>query len=95
MADISANTITAEVTVQDQRGLHLRLASEIVRECAPFSAVVTITAPGKNKAASARSALALMSLAAPCGSRLTVSACGEDAADALGAMQKLFARQHP
>ena len=91
MSDSSENTLTAEVTVMDRRGLHLRFASDIVRKCSCFNSEITVSANSASKGVSAKSALALMTLAAPCGSKLCVKASGADASAALKAMEEIFA----
>lgn len=75
----------------DRRGLHLRFASDIVRKCSCFNSEITVSANGAGKGVSAKSALALMTLAAPCGSKLNVKVSGADAPDALKAVEELFA----
>jgi phosphocarrier protein HPr len=91
MSGSSENILTTEVTVMDRRGLHLRFASDIVRKCSAFRSEIMVSAQGASKGVPAKSALALMTLAAPCGSKLTVRVSGADAPEALKAMEELFA----
>jgi len=88
MPDNHNKVVTAELTIVNQRGLHLRLASEISKATAPFLAEVTLSKG--NRQASARSPLALVSLAAPCGSVITLRAEGQDAEAVTEALLKLF-----
>lgn len=91
MSNADENILTAEVTVQDRRGLHLRLASEIVRTCTGFASEILVTAKDSAKTVSAKSTLGLMALAAPFGTRLTVAVKGADAPAAMQALKDAFA----
>jgi phosphotransferase system HPr (HPr) family protein len=68
---------SSEVEVVLSAALHARPAAEAVRAAAMFSAEVEVRLG--DRAASARSALRLMSLGAPAGATVTVRATGDDA----------------
>ena len=82
-----------KLTLTNRRGLHARAATKLVQCCQPFSARVTV-ANGALEG-DAANIMSLLMLAAPCGTELRVSADGEDAEDALAAIEALFeARFH-
>ena len=83
------STISREVTVQNRRGLHLRLAGALVKLVNAYSSQVTI-AKGRGQV-NARSMLDLVSLSAAPGSRLMVTVSGSDAESAMAAVEKFFA----
>ncbi|MFI1988443.1 HPr family phosphocarrier protein [Actinoplanes sp. NPDC020271] len=68
---------SSEVSVVLPAALHARPAGEVVRAAARFQATVEVR--HGERAASARSALKLMSLGAAAGATVTVRASGEDA----------------
>ncbi|WP_163560190.1 HPr family phosphocarrier protein [Halomonas sp. NO4] len=77
-----------KLTLTNKRGLHARAATKLVQCCQPFQARVTVSHAGQD--ADAGNIMALLMLAAPCGTELTVNAEGEDAEAALDAIQGLF-----
>ncbi|MBO7741303.1 MAG: HPr family phosphocarrier protein [Victivallales bacterium] len=80
--------LTTEVTVQDQRGLHMRVATEITRASRAFTAQIRIHAG--SRVADAKSPLSMLSLSAPCGTKLRITADGDDAAEALRSLEALL-----
>jgi len=83
-ASCNGSTISREVIILDKRGLHLRFAGQIARIARNFPAMVKLY---KNKqGADARSALAMLTLEATCGSRLLLQGEGEQAPDAVQAI---------
>jgi phosphotransferase system HPr (HPr) family protein len=72
----------------NKRGLHARAATKLVQRCQPYQARVTVRHGGQE--ADAANIMALLMLAAPCGTELTVSAEGEDAEAVLDALEVLF-----
>ena len=81
-------TYSAEIIVQDRRGLHLRCASELARLACGFSSALHLT-NGK-RTADVKSMLGLISLAAVRGSNLQLTAQGNDAAEAVSAVCNYF-----
>jgi phosphotransferase system HPr (HPr) family protein len=69
--------------------LHARPAGLFVRTAAPFAADVVVGANGKR--ANAKSILEVLALGAVAGSELTISASGDDAAEAVDALVRLVA----
>lgn len=80
-----------EVTVKNRYGLHLRCCNEISRLAAGFSSKITLIS--NRRQADAKSMLNLATLAAAQGTRLTVTAEGEDAQQALAALDEYFGRE--
>lgn len=77
------------VELVNRLGLHARAASKFVEEASRFSAEIRVR--HNDEEVNGKSILGLLLLAAPCGSRLTISAEGEDAEEALTALTRLVA----
>lgn len=82
------NVAEATVEVKNRLGLHLRAASALAQTAARFSAKVMI-GTGKDLI-NAKSMTSLMMLGAAQGSKLKVRCEGQDAREALKAVQTLF-----
>lgn len=83
------NTVKGEVIVRNKHGLHMRAAGQLCAVAAKFASRIQIT---KNrKRIDAKSMLDIMSLSAAPGSKLGVTATGEDASQAVAAIQEFFA----
>ena len=76
-----------KLTVNHEVGLHARPASMFVQTAAKFSSDIEVT-HGETKA-NAKSILAVLTLGAHKGSEIHVSAEGEDADEALKALEEL------
>jgi phosphocarrier protein HPr len=72
-------------------GLHMRFASKIVELASSFQSEISVSHNGI--VANGKSILDLLSLAAECGSVLTLEARGHDAEDAVAALADLFSAQ--
>ncbi|MGW5051977.1 dihydroxyacetone kinase phosphoryl donor subunit DhaM [Actinokineospora sp. NPDC004072] len=81
---------SVEIHLTNDVGLHARPAGLLVRALSDLDADVTLEYQGRT--ADARSVLALLSLAAPAGARLTATATGPDAPEALHRLQSLASR---
>lgn len=77
--------ISREVTILNKRGLHLRFAGQIARIAMGFPAAV-VKLCKQHQSANARSALALLTLEATCGSKLMIHGEGDQAPDAVEAI---------
>ena len=82
-------SLTCEMLIVNERGLHARAAGHIVQLCETFEAEVTIRFDGE--AADAESMMDLLTLAATRGSTVTAEAVGVDAQAALDALAALVA----
>jgi|TARA_B100000929_G_C15486127_1_gene412852 phosphocarrier protein NPr len=76
------------LTLTNQRGLHARAATKLVQCGQQFSASIHVYK--QQQKADAANIMSLLMLAAPCGTELTVAAEGEDAEQALDAIEALF-----
>jgi phosphotransferase system HPr (HPr) family protein len=83
--------VTKTVTVTHSLGIHARAAGAIVRLSRSFRSKITLQRNGT--LASAKSIMELLMLGAGGGSRVLVSAVGEDEREALSAVEKLIALQ--
>lgn len=81
---------SAEFTVGNQLGLHVRAAAMVVRTMTPFTSRVSIRAGGS--VADARSVLDLLTLSASKGTRIVVEAEGDDAEAAVATLGDLIDR---
>ena len=79
------------VDLVNRLGLHARAAAKFVHVSARFQADVLVR--HNDEEVNGKSILGLLLLAAPCGSRLTISASGSDEADALQALDDLIAQR--
>lgn len=73
-----------QVVLTNKMGLHARPSTQIATTASRFAADVQITKDGM--VVDAKSVLELLMLAAECGSELIVSADGDDAKEAVGAV---------
>jgi len=76
------------LTLTNKRGLHARAATKLVTCCQPFDACIKVSKG--NQEADACNIMALLMLAAPCGTQLHVKAEGKEAEQALEAIDTLF-----
>ncbi len=82
-------TIRRSFVVNVEHGLHARLCAILVKTLRPYSATVQVEANGE--LASGKSILGLMALGAGPGAKITFSMAGEDALEAMSAVDRLFA----
>ena len=79
----------AELTLINKLGLHARAAAVLVKVAGGFAARVRLRRGDQE--ADGKSIMAVMMLAAPCGTTLTVMTEGEDADEALAAIEATVA----
>ena len=82
-------TILEKMTVCNALGLHARPAAQLVHIAGKFKSAVSIRRAGGSWA-DCRSVLALLMLAATCGTELEVQASGCDAREAMDAIGSYF-----
>ncbi|MCX7827185.1 MAG: HPr family phosphocarrier protein [Verrucomicrobiae bacterium] len=82
-------SVCREVTVSNKLGIHARPAALFVKTAGRFRSDITVEKDGER--VPGKSIMALMMLAAGKGSRLQITAEGDDAAEALDELLKLFA----
>lgn len=81
----------AEVTIVNRLGLHARAAGKLVNLAKTFESRVTLARSGD--AVDAKSIMAVMLLAAPIGTHLTLRTEGEDESAAMDAIRELIANR--
>lgn len=75
------------LVVQNDKGLHTRPSTELVKCAAGFNCQIHLSY--RNYVVNAKSLLGILMLAAERGARISVEAIGEDAREAVSALQKL------
>jgi len=83
--------IQQELEIINKLGLHARAAAKLVKLSSSFSASIDIEKDGQR--VNSKSIMGVMMLAASMGSKVTVSADGEDEDDALAAVVDLINRR--
>jgi len=78
-----------EIEIVNKLGLHARAAAQLVRTAGNFGSEIRIE--GNGSEADAKSIMSVMMLAASRGTRVRVTAEGEDAAEAIEAITSLVA----
>ena len=79
---------TFEYTITDELGIHARPAGELVKVTKQFASTIKIECNGKS--ADAKRLIAVMSLGAKQGHKVTVTVDGGDEADAVKALEEFF-----
>ena len=80
-------TITREMAITNQRGLHARASAKFVKCAEGFNADITVSKDGQTVPAT--SIMGLMMLAASIGTSIKVDASGPDAEAAMAALAAL------
>lgn len=86
-----SQNISRELVVQNKQGIHARPAAMFVKTANRFECDIMVEKDGET--VNGKSIMGLMMLAAGPGSRLTVSAAGEDASAAVEAINELMLRK--
>ena len=79
--------VLKKIEIKNKLGLHARAAALLVQTANRFSAQITISKDGQT--ADGRSIMGVLTLAATQGSKIQVEAVGEDAEQAVRAIEKL------
>ena len=82
------NFVAKELSITNKLGLHGRAAAKLVEVAAHFSSDIVLVRDGTE--VDCKSILDVMSMACTQGTPVAVKACGEDADDALHAIEELF-----
>ena len=88
-APIPEGAIWRELTIVNKKGLHARATAKFVQCTESFTAEMTVTRCGET--VGGNSIMGILTLGAGQGSTITVTARGEDASDALDAIEALVA----
>jgi len=83
--------ITREVIILNKLGMHARPAAMFVRVANKFNSDLIVEKDGEE--VNGKSIMGLMLLAAGCGSRLKLTAVGDDAANALKDIEEIISRK--
>ncbi len=83
--------LSREFELLNKYGMHVRPAGALAKLCQHYRSNITVAKDAHS--VSGKSVLGLMTLEAPRGTRLTVTADGADAEDALDAIGELFDKQ--
>ena len=86
-AKTNGKVIVCELVIENQSGLHARPAAAFVKIANNFSAEITVTKDGDS--VNGKSIMGLLTLAAARGTKLVIEAEGDDATDAVDAIQSL------
>ena len=86
-----AQIVSKELVIMNDLGLHARPAAQFAKTSSTFQCEIWVEKDDER--VNGKSIMGLMLLAAGCGSRLLVSAEGEDAEAALCALQNLVVRK--
>lgn len=86
--DVMSQTVSREVIVANEQGLHARPADLVAREARRWQSRIEVV--GKAQRVDGKSILDLLTLAAEAGTRLVLEATGPDASEALDALGSLF-----
>ena len=89
MSGIDAMTLTRDVPIVNQRGLHARASAKFVQTVNRFTARITVEKDGMSVGGS--SIMGLMMLAASPGCTIRITAAGDDARQAMAALEELIA----
>lgn len=82
--------LEAAVEVRNQLGLHARAAAQLVRLANEFKSTIIVSREDTNSFANAKSILSILTLAATIGTKMLVTADGDDAEQALASIESLF-----
>ena len=77
-------------TVTDKNGIHARPAGLIVQVSKQYSSDISLSCGGRQ--ADCKKLIQLMQLGVKCGDEITVTATGEDSAEAIGEIERTLGR---
>jgi phosphocarrier protein HPr len=80
--------VVKKVEIRNKLGLHARAAALLVQTVSRFAAHITFVKDGQT--ADGRSIMGILTLAAPQGTKIQVEAVGEDAEQAVRAIERLI-----
>ncbi|RRQ23671.1 HPr family phosphocarrier protein [Guyparkeria sp. SCN-R1] len=93
MNESTAPVVQRELTLRNRRGLHARAAARFAATAEQFESEIEVEF--NDRRVNGKSIMGLMMLAAACGKTITVTATGDDAAQAIEGIAELVdARFH-
>lgn len=81
--------ITKKLLIQNLKGLHARATASFVKVASQFQSDIEIAKSEDGMTVSGKSIMGILMLAVPLGTEITVTAKGEDAQDAINAIETL------
>ena len=81
-------TLERAIRIVNENGIHARPAAEIVKVASRFRSEITLSRDGLE--VNGKSIMGVMMLAAECGSTVAAKATGEDAEQALDALERVI-----
>jgi phosphocarrier protein len=90
-AVVPAGAEVRELPIVNRRGLHARASAKFVQTVERYQAAVTVTRAGET--VGGRSIMGLLTLGAAMGTRIAVTAVGQDAEQCLDAIETLLANR--
>ncbi|HKS07738.1 MAG TPA: HPr family phosphocarrier protein [Gemmatimonadaceae bacterium] len=81
-------TLERAIRIVNENGIHARPAAEIVKVASRFRSEITLSRDGLE--VNGKSIMGVMMLAAECGSTVVAKATGEDAEQALDALERVI-----
>lgn len=81
-------TLERAIRIVNENGIHARPAAEIVKVAARFRSDITLSRDGLD--VNGKSIMGVMMLAAECGSTVLAKATGDDAQEALDALERVI-----
>ena len=90
-APVPEGALARTLPIVNRRGLHARASAKFVQTVERFTATVTVTRAGET--VGGRSIMGLLTLGAAQGTTITVAALGDDAQEALDAIEALLANR--
>ena len=83
--------VEREVTVINKLGLHARASAQLVKLAGTYVSDIRLTLG--EQSVDGKNIMGLMMLAATCGSRITITAVGKDAGQAVEEIDALFSKR--
>ncbi len=91
MAKVAKQVCETEVEVKNPDGLHMRPAMQFVDVASQFTSNIEVS--NSEYTVDGKSIMQVTMLAATCGTKLRIKASGEDAEEAITALQEVFEKQ--
>ena len=84
-----SQSITKKLLIQNLKGLHARATASFVKVASQFQSDIEIAKSEDGMSVSGKSIMGILMLAVPLGTEITVTAKGDDAQEAIDALEAL------
>lgn len=84
-----SETVTKKLLIQNLKGLHARATASFVKVASQFQSDIEVVKGDEGMSVSGKSIMGILMLAVPLGMEITVTAKGEDAQEAINAIETL------